>query len=113
MWKSANNGWVNACGSGTGCQLTQKQSFGVSGIYDCCGHWPGVVEKAIYEVPGVFKVRTNEVTKIVTVEHNTQTTLADIKHAVVNVGFTPVDMEDIDEEVIEMENLDMGVEKKM
>ncbi len=113
MWKSANDNWVNECSSGKGCQLTQKQSFGVAGIYDCCGRWPGVVEKAIYDIPGVFKVRANEVSKIVTVEHNTQTTLDDIKQAVINVGFTPVDMEDIDEEVVEMGKINMGIDKQM
>ena len=90
-----DDNWDNSCKAGVGCQLTQKQTFGITGIYDCCGHWPGNVEKAIYDVHGVLKVDADEVTKLVTVMHNTETCLADIKQAVTEAGFTPVDMEDI------------------
>ncbi len=85
--------YMNSCKAGVGCQLTQKQHFGVTGIYDCCGHWLGAIEKAAYNVQGVLLVRANDVDKTVMVEHTTESTLDDIKKAVQEAGYTPVDLE--------------------
>lgn len=77
----------NTCGC-HGKQL-EKSILNIAGM--SCGHCKSAVEKAVRGLPGVLAAEVNLDAKTLSVEYNSsETVLADITAAIVDVGFAVV-----------------------